>query len=71
VKRDDVATVIVEDCAEIEPPPSDDLQIGEVGMPELVDCGGFVFELIGRLDDDKGWAGDQVRRLKNTIDGSF
>ncbi len=30
---DDVAAVIVQDRAEIEPPPTDDLQIGEVGLP--------------------------------------
>jgi hypothetical protein len=33
---DDVAAVIVEDGRQIEPAPADDLQIGEVGLPELV-----------------------------------
>ena len=48
--RDDVAAVVVEDRAEIEPPPADDLQIGEVGLPKLIDRGGFVFELVRSLD---------------------
>jgi putative transposase len=32
--RDDVAAVIVQDRAEIEPAPTDDLQIGEVGLQD-------------------------------------
>ena len=64
--RDDVAAVIVQDRAEIEPSPADDLQIGEVFLPKLIDRGGFVFELVRSLDYDKGWAGDQVMCLKDT-----
>jgi len=56
--RDDVAAVIVQGRAEIKPPPANDLEIGEVGLPQLIDGRGFVFELTGSLDDDKGWAGD-------------
>lgn len=29
---DDVAAVVIEDGAEIEPPPADHLEIGEVGL---------------------------------------
>ena len=28
-------------------------------------------ELIGCLDDDEGWAGDQVMRLEQAVDGRF
>ena len=35
--RDDIAAVIIQDRAEIEPAPADDLQISEVSLPELVD----------------------------------
>ena len=28
-------------------------------------------ELIGGLDDDKGWAGDQVVGLEQAVDGRF
>ena len=31
--RDDVSAVIVQDCAEIEPASTDNLEIGEVGLP--------------------------------------
>src|SRR5512139_433191 len=33
---DDVAREVVQDRTEIEPAPADDLEIGEVGLPELV-----------------------------------
>ena len=56
--RDEVAAVIVQDRAEIKPPPANDLEIGEVRLPQLIDGRGFVFELTGSLDDDKRWAGD-------------
>jgi hypothetical protein len=32
-------------------PPTDDLQIGEVGLPKLIGSRGLVLELIGRLHD--------------------
>jgi len=35
--RDDVAAVILEGRAEIKPPPADDLQIGKVRLPQLID----------------------------------
>ena len=31
--RDDIAAVIIQDRAEIEPAPADDLQISEVSLP--------------------------------------
>jgi hypothetical protein len=33
------------------PAPADDLEIGEVSLPELVGCCGLVLERLGRLDD--------------------
>ncbi len=54
----DVAAVIVQHRAEIEPAPADDFEIGKVGLPQLIDVRGFVFELIGCFDDNKGGAGD-------------
>lgn len=57
---DDVAREVVEHRRQIEPPPADDLQICEIGLPELVGRCGLVVELVGCLDDDEGRAGDQV-----------
>jgi hypothetical protein len=54
--------MVVEDCREIEPAPADDLEVGEVGLPQLVRRGGLVPELLGGLDHDEGRAGDQVMR---------
>ena len=65
--RDDIAAVIIEDCAEIEPAPADDLQIGEVGLPKLVDGRRLVFELAGRVNHDEGGTGDQIVRLQDPI----
>jgi hypothetical protein len=46
----DVAAVIVQDRAEIEPAPAQNLEVGKVSLPELVDGRGFVFELAHGLD---------------------
>ena len=45
---DDVAAVFIEDGRQIEPAPADDLQVSEVGLPELVRPSGFIPELVGR-----------------------
>ena len=42
----DVAALVVEDRAEIEPAPADDLEICEVGLPRFVWADGFVPELV-------------------------
>lgn len=57
---DDVAREVVKDGGEIEPAPAGDLDIGEVGLPELVRRGGFVVELIGHLHRGERRAGDQA-----------
>jgi len=54
----DIAAVIIQDCAEIEPPPAQNLEVSEIRLPKLVDRCGFVFELAGCLDHDEGRAGD-------------
>ena len=69
--RDNVATVIIKDRAEIEPTPANDLEIGKVRLPKLIDGRGFVFELVCSFDHDEGWAGDQVMCLEDTVDGSL
>ena len=62
-----VATVVIEDRAEVIPTPADDLQIGEVGLPQLVRAGGLVPELVGRLHHHEGRAGDQVSLLEDPV----
>ena len=57
---DDVAAVIVQNRAEIEPAPAQYLDVGEVGLPKLIDRSRFVFELVGCFDDDEGRTGDQI-----------
>src|SRR5262245_16677546 len=64
---DDVTREVVQDRAEIEPAPTDDLEIGEVGLPELVRRRGLVLELIRRLHHDEGWTDDQVMCLEQPI----
>ena len=68
---DDVAGEVIEDGGEIEPTPSDHLEVGEVGLPELVGGCCLILELVGGLDDDEGWAGDQIVGLEQPIDGRF
>ena len=65
--RDDVAAVVIQDRAEIIPTPADDLEVGEVRLPHLVDCRGFVFELIGRFDHYVIRRSDQVSCFENAI----
>ena len=40
--RDDVPGMVVEDRREVEPAPADDLEVGEVGLPELFGRRGLV-----------------------------
>ena len=69
--RDDVIALIVSDRNEIELAPSQNLEIGEVSLPKLVDRRGFVFELTGGFHDDEGWTGNQVMRLQHMVHGSL
>ena len=52
---DDVAGEVVEDCRQVEPSPTDDLQISEVRLPELVRRRRLILELVCSLHHDEGW----------------
>ena len=67
----DVAAVIVEDRAEIEPAPVEDFDVGKVCLPELVDPSCLIFKLVRRLKHDEGRAGDQIMRLECAIHSGF
>jgi len=54
---DNEARVVVQHGGEIVPAPVRDLEIGEVGLPELVGRRGLIPELFGRFDDDVSRAG--------------
>ena len=64
---DDVAGIVVQNRRQIQPAPADDLEVGKVGLPELVRSCGLVLERIGGLDDDEGGAGDQIMGLQKPI----
>ena len=69
--KDDVAAVPVQNCAEAKPAPTKDLDIGEVGLPERVNRGCLIFELIGRLEHDKCRASDQIMGFRHAIYRGF
>ena len=58
---DNEAREVVQHGGEIAPAPARDLEIGEVGLPELVGRRGLVLEFLGRFDDDVGRTGDKSR----------
>src|SRR5271170_1565228 len=68
---DDVAREVVEDCRQIKPAPADDLEVGEVGLPELIGCGSLILEFVGCLDHDEGRTRNQVVRLEQSIHRGF
>ena len=69
---DNEAREVVEHGGEIVPAPARDLEIGEVGLPELVGRRGLVLERLGRFDDDVGWAGDKiVGTVRNLVCGAI
>jgi len=63
----DIATVIIEDRAEVIPTPANDLEVGKVGLPHLVYGNGFIFELGGSFDHHMGWCSDQISDLQNAV----
>jgi hypothetical protein len=63
---DDVTREVVEDRRQVKLTPADDLQIGEVGLPQLVGRRRLVLELIGRLQDNEGRAGGGTARQCST-----
>ena len=68
---DNVAREIIKNGREVELAPANHLQISEVGLPHLIWPSGLILELIGRLDDDEGWARDQISGLQDAIDAGF
>ncbi len=68
---DNVPREVVENGGKIEPPPSHDLDVGEVGLSHLIDGCGFVTELVRSLDDNKGRAANEVPYLEQPIDCYF
>src|SRR5262245_3123235 len=65
---DDVAGEVVEDRRQVEQSPADNLEIGEVRLPELLWCRRLVAELIRSLHHDEGGASDQIAGLEQPID---
>ena len=65
--RDHVAGAVIQYRGQVHPAPTDALQVREVGLPELLDGRGLVFELIGSLDDHESRAGDQIMGLQKTV----
>jgi hypothetical protein len=45
--------------------PADDLEIGEVGLPELIGRSRLIFERIGCFDDNESRAGNQSCALSS------
>lgn len=68
---DDIAGVINEDGRQVIPTPADDLEAGEVGLPQFVDQERWILELVTGLHQDVGGIGDQVFDLQDAIDRGF
>ena len=51
---DDVAREVIQHGREVEPGPADDLEVREIGLPELVGRRCLVLELVGGLDHHEG-----------------
>lgn len=68
---DDVAAEIIQNGAQIIPTPSDDLNVGKVCLPRLIDSGGFVLELFGSFDHHVIRRGNKVRFLQSAVSRCF
>src|SRR5260370_1081448 len=64
----DVAREVIEHGRQIEPAPADHPQVSEISLPELIGCGGWLSEGVGRLHQDEGGTGNQIMRLQEPID---
>lgn len=60
---DNEAREVVQHGGEIVPAPARNLEVGKVGLPELVGRGGLVLERLGCFGDDVGRAGNKIVRL--------
>ena len=65
--RPKAAAVIIQNSAQIIPTPSDDLEVGKVCLPHLVNASGFVFELISGFNHHIIGRGDQICFLQNAV----
>ena len=63
----DVPRVVVEHRREVRPAPPDDMEIREVGLPELVGAVRGMGKRFRRREHDEGRTGDQVVRLQDAI----
>ena len=63
--------VIVEDRGQIEPAPADHLEVGEIGLPQLVGSRCLVPEIIRSPDYHVGGSGDQVFGFENAVGREF
>ena len=68
---DNEAREVVQHGREVVPAPARDLEIGEVGLLELVGRRGLVPEFLGRFDDDVSRAGDKIVCFQKPIDRSL
>ena len=64
---DDIPGEVIENARQEIPPPTNDLHIGEIRLPELVHPGGGIGELVRGTDHHIGWTGDQVEGLQNPV----
>ena len=67
---DDVAREVIEDCAEVEPTPTCNLQVSEVGLPELVDGRRFVLEINLDLPRNSSASLNSLTSIKENNDGT-
>jgi hypothetical protein len=56
---------------QVIPAPANDLEIGKVGLPQLVDGGRLILELASGFHDDEGRAGNQVMRFQQMLYAGF
>ena len=68
---DDVTREVIQNGRQIHPAPANDLEVGELGLPQLVYRRRFISELAGCLHHDKGRTGDQVIGFKQAIHRAF
>src|SRR5690606_29569471 len=68
---DDVAREVVQYGREIVVAPTNDLELTEVGLPQLIDARRWVLELIRRFDQHERGAGDEVEPLEDAIHARF
>jgi hypothetical protein len=56
----DATPTVIQHRRRTVPALADDLEVGELRLPEPVDSGGLVLELVHRPDHHIDWAGDKV-----------